>query len=156
VDTSCNGFCRGRSGFLNTPHRRASGSSPFTFAEPPNVMSLGSCKDDQIAWDDLDGSSMTQVLVELLRKDPNPTLQNFMTCLSHTLHDRLLKIHTMNKNYYKERKLWWEKLTPLKKKRKARNLEAEAAALASLEMSNFQDPQLSSDRPLDMASQLQF
>ncbi|KAI3606425.1 metacaspase pca1 [Moniliophthora roreri] len=155
VKEFCDGFCRGSSPTTPTARRRSTlgnGMSPISMfrvgekpAEHGDVISLGSCKDNQLAWEDSTGSSMTQSLVEILSKDPNPTFKDLMLKVSHTMHDRLLQIHQETKAYKKTRKLW-----RLRKKRK-RSTDGDTKGL---EMTNFQDPQLSSQKPLDMNKRL--
>ncbi|KAK1223551.1 hypothetical protein PQX77_013573 [Marasmius sp. AFHP31] len=108
-------------------------------------MSLGSCEDNQLTWEDAEGHSMTQMVVDLLSKDPHPTLNDFMMKLSHTMHDRYLHMHRANKAFKQRRKRW-----RLKKSQKA----SPEGDTNGAEISNFQDPQLSSHKPLDMNSRL--
>ncbi|KAK1223553.1 hypothetical protein PQX77_013575 [Marasmius sp. AFHP31] len=151
VEEYCSGSCRGRpSPIVGRKLTLGSIKSPASalrspMGPPANVISLGSCKDSQLAWEDLQGSSMTQTLVDLLSSDPHPTLNDFMTKLSHTMHDRLLHMHCANREFKKKKKLW-----RLKRSKKA-SVEGDTKGA---EISNFQDPQLSSHKPLDMDSRL--
>ncbi|KAF9259602.1 kinase-like protein [Marasmius fiardii PR-910] len=136
VEMYCTGWCR-------------SGQGSRTPVDPSaDVICLGSCKDSQTAWEDLSGTSMTQSLVEILRIDPHPTLKEFMTGLSHAMHDRLLRMHEAKMEYKKARK-WWR----IGRGKKA---PPEADPRGRMELNNFQDPQMSSHKPLDMDSRLVF
>ncbi|KAF9261144.1 hypothetical protein L218DRAFT_961845, partial [Marasmius fiardii PR-910] len=153
VEEYCTGRCRSMpSPIMGRRPTFGSGKSPISVRQPvdalPDVISLGSCKDSQSAWEDLDGTSMTQSLVEILSKDPHPTLKDFMAKLNHTLHDRLMRMHETNLKYKKDRK-WWR----IKKGKKA---PPEGDTKGQLEFNNFQDPQISSHKPLDMDSRLEF
>ncbi|KAK0421726.1 caspase domain-containing protein [Armillaria borealis] len=110
--------------------------------EFPHVISLGSCKDDQLSWEDNEGASMTQALIDILKKDPHPSLKDLMTNVSHEVHKASLNLHSIVKTFKKDLKKW------------NRDRGPEAAVSVPddvvLEMDNFQDPQLSSHKPLDM------
>ncbi|KAL0574367.1 hypothetical protein V5O48_007590 [Marasmius crinis-equi] len=144
VDQYCTGQCRCcPSPVMSRRSTIGNGRSPMSaFRLPPDpadVISLGSCKDSQIAWEDLEGSSMTQTLVDILSSDPHPTMKDFMAHLSHTMHGRLLKIHEANKEFKKTKKKW-----RLKRKRRV----SPEGDTKGAEISNFQDPQ-------DMESRLE-
>ncbi|KAF9269911.1 hypothetical protein L218DRAFT_1071422 [Marasmius fiardii PR-910] len=93
-------YCTGRSRPMPSRMGRkstfGSGKSPTSVRRPvdsfADVISLGSNKDDQTAREDLNGMSMTRSLVEILSSDPHPTFKDFMTQLSYTLHDKLLRM----------------------------------------------------------------
>ncbi|KAK0433728.1 caspase domain-containing protein [Armillaria borealis] len=114
--------------------------------ELPHVISLGACKDDQVSWEDSEGASMTRALIEILKKDPHPSLKDLMTNVSHEVHKAALNLHRDVKTYKKNMKKWRRAVGP------------KAAVSVSddvvLEMDNFQDPQLSSHKPLDMNARL--
>ncbi|KAK7041496.1 hypothetical protein VNI00_009364 [Paramarasmius palmivorus] len=152
VNEFCDGLCRGPASPTTPKSRRSTfgnGKSPNSMlrlwdreTQHGDVISLGSCKDDQLAWEDSMGTSMTQSLVDILSRDPHPTFKDLMVKVSHEMHSRLLNIHQETKSYKKSKKLW-----RIRKRRK-RSLEGDTKGL---EMNNFQDPQLSSMRPLDMS-----
>ncbi|KAL0569231.1 SCF ubiquitin ligase complex subunit cdc4 [Marasmius crinis-equi] len=152
VEQYCTGQCRCcPSPVMSRRSTIGNGRSPISaFRLPPDppadVISLGSCKDSQTAWEDLEGSSMTKMLVDILSSDPHPTMKDFMSRLSHTMHGRLLKMHEANKEFKKTKKKW-----RLKRKRRA----LPEGDMKGAEISNFQDPQLSSHQPLDMESRLE-
>ncbi|KAJ7266527.1 caspase domain-containing protein [Mycena rebaudengoi] len=50
-----------------------------------DVVSLAACRDEELAWDDATGFSMSRALIEILQAEPNPTLKNLVTKLSHGL-----------------------------------------------------------------------
>ncbi|KAK0200469.1 caspase domain-containing protein [Desarmillaria ectypa] len=113
-------------------------------AELPYVISLGACKDDQVSWEDSKGASMTRALIEILKKDPHPSLKDLMTNVSHEVHKAALNLHKDVKTYKKRVKEW---------RRAKERLGQKVVSMSDdlvLEMDNFQDPQLSSHRPLDM------
>ncbi|KAL0065192.1 hypothetical protein AAF712_007862 [Marasmius tenuissimus] len=80
-----------------------------------------------------------------LETDPHPTLKDFMLNLSHDMHRKLLHIHSANKEYKKKKKRW--------RLKHCRTLSPRGDTNGA-EISNFQDPQLSSHKPLDMNSRL--
>ncbi|KAL0060221.1 hypothetical protein AAF712_012976 [Marasmius tenuissimus] len=150
VEEFCTGNCRetpspivGRRPTLESANNPVSVESPLE--QLANVMSLGSCEDSQLTWEDAEGHSMTQMVVDLLSRDPHPTLSDFMIKLSHTMHDRYLHMHRVNKEYKQRKKRWRSK--------KSRKASPEGDTNGA-EISNFQDPQLSSHKPLDMDSRL--
>lgn len=112
--------------------------------EFPFVISLGACKDDQLSWEDSEGASMTQALIEILKKDPHPSLKDLMTNVSHEVHKAALNLHKNVKTYKKSMKEWRKNMERLGQKATV------SVSDSVLEMDNFQDPQLSSHKPLDM------
>jgi len=126
----CSGDCR------NNPHFQQD------LECLPDVFSLSAAADGQKAWEDEEGRSMTQALVQILRKDPHPSLHNLLTDVSHDLHTLYLTLHLKARAYRKRvQEVNRERKKNGKKPRKGH----------SVEMNNFQNPQLSSDRPLDMS-----
>lgn len=131
----CTGFCHERWEM----EKKANGG----VLEHVDVISLSASKDGQRSWEDQSGASMTQALIMLLREDPNPSLRDLLTNVSHNLHRYYLRLHTMSRDY--------------KKQVKARNAKMAAKGRSDrmvipqeVEMDNFQDPQISSSRPLEM------
>ncbi|KAI3606380.1 metacaspase type ii [Moniliophthora roreri] len=148
----CDGFCRELP--PTTPAARCWSTSGngkdqvSRFRDKPeygDVVSLSSCKDSQRAWEDSTGLSMTQCLVEILSQDPHPTYNNLMFKLNHAMHDHLLHIHGETKTYKKKMVRWRQKIN----RKRSQNGDTKGG-----EMTNFQDPQLSSQRPLDMNKKL--
>ncbi|KAE9407937.1 hypothetical protein BT96DRAFT_986166 [Gymnopus androsaceus JB14] len=135
VEQFCNGWCP----HSDKPQSPTSLRSP----ESPKIISLAACKDSQEAWEDSDGHSMTQMLVEILKQDPHPTLKDLMITVSHKLHDAALQAHTKTK-HYKNQMVCFRKKHPDKARARSNG------DTFGLNMNNFQDPQLSSQRPLDM------
>ncbi|KDR79908.1 hypothetical protein GALMADRAFT_222842 [Galerina marginata CBS 339.88] len=128
----CNGFCR-ENEFLRDDGEVMA-----------DVISLSSTKDSQKSWEDKNGHSMTQGLVKILRQNPHPTLHNLLTLVSHDIHTFYIGLHARARDY--------------RKKVRARNVEMarngkQPREGVEVEMNNFQDPQLSSDRPLDLSRQ---
>ncbi|CAK5282534.1 unnamed protein product [Mycena citricolor] len=173
----CQGDCR-------STHRRTDDD-----AETASVISLASCKDYQLSWEDADGGSMTRELVRILEKDPHPTLRALVTGVSHALHRMTLDRHIEAKAYkraLKKYQAWMKKREESKDKSvpvprsAATTVASPMTATAStsrttildtpdpaapplpsfvsksdgmahhLDIDNFQNPQMSSHRPLDM------
>ncbi|KAK7447389.1 hypothetical protein VKT23_014099 [Stygiomarasmius scandens] len=107
-----------------------------------DVISLSSCRDNQLAWESADGTSMTQFLVRQLRKQTHPSLAHLMAGISHDLHKSAVDMHRQTKAYKKS----WVDYRKKKKLAKPRT----ASDTHGLEMNNFQNPELSSRKPLDM------
>ncbi|KAJ2915783.1 hypothetical protein MD484_g4631, partial [Candolleomyces efflorescens] len=99
----------------------------------PNVISLSAAKDEERAWEDSQGCSMTQCLVRVLRKNPNPTLHDLLLTVSHDLHGLYLDIHAKSRDYKK-------KVRTANLRRIAKGLLAKMPEL--VEMDNFQNPQV--------------
>ncbi|KAF5389656.1 hypothetical protein D9757_004112 [Collybiopsis confluens] len=133
VQEFCSGWCAARPQPLTSPG--SSGS--------PDILSLASCKDSQEAWEDGEGHSMTQMLVEILKKDPHPTLRDLMVTVSHKLHNAALQAHTETKKY-KKKMVTYRRRHPEKPKPRS------IGDTDGLNLNAFQDPQLSSAKPLDM------
>ncbi|TFK39197.1 caspase domain-containing protein [Crucibulum laeve] len=105
--------------------------SPVGFGGQADVIALSASKDDQQSWEDINGDSMTQALIRVLKKDPHPSLRDMLTSVSHDLHRFYLKMHGEARS--------------LRKKAREKGRTADHAP----EMNNFQDPQISSQLPLD-------
>ncbi|KAJ7189919.1 caspase domain-containing protein [Mycena pura] len=71
-----------------------------------DVISLASCKDYQISWEDEDGGSMTRELVRILDQDPHPTLRSLVSNVSHALHRMSLERHFKVQRYKRDLKAW--------------------------------------------------
>ncbi|KAJ7860338.1 hypothetical protein B0H13DRAFT_2672103 [Mycena leptocephala] len=74
----CNGWCRNMEG-----HSMAPDADDEMKAD---VVSLASCKDSEIMWEDGDVKSMTASLVEILRRDPHPSLKDVLVHISHAMY----------------------------------------------------------------------
>ncbi|KAJ7136890.1 hypothetical protein C8R44DRAFT_868982 [Mycena epipterygia] len=70
--------------------------------EEADVISLASCKDYQVSWEDGSGGSMTRELVRILKRDPHPTLRTLVTGVSHALHRMSLKWHLEVRQYKRD------------------------------------------------------
>ncbi|KAF8905813.1 caspase domain-containing protein [Gymnopilus junonius] len=110
-----------------------------------DVVCLSSAKDSQRTWEDANGNSMTQCLVKILRDSHSTnrrvSLREVLTLISHDIHKYYIDLHKQSREYKKDVKVHNEQ-------RIARGKEAKESE--DVEMHNFQDPQLSSHRPLDM------
>ncbi|KAF5313830.1 hypothetical protein D9619_013017 [Psilocybe cf. subviscida] len=107
-----------------------------------DVISISSADDSQMSWEDPNGQSMTQSLVKILNETPHPRFDVLMTEISHNIHRYYVDLHSRARAYRKlVRRLNSQKIKQGKKPREGDRVE----------MNNFQEPQLSSDRPLDMS-----
>ncbi|KAJ7209027.1 caspase domain-containing protein [Mycena haematopus] len=68
------------------------------------VISLASCKDHQLSWEDSSGGSMTRELVRILERDPHQTLRSLVTRVSHALHGMSLQRHLETRQYKRDLK----------------------------------------------------
>jgi len=84
---------------------------------------------------------MTQALIKVLKNDPNPSLKDLLTLVSHDMHSFYLSLHESARKYKEEMKIY-------NSRRRAGRAPQKAL---SVEMDNFQDPQISSPQPLDMS-----
>ncbi|KJA17753.1 hypothetical protein HYPSUDRAFT_1006337 [Hypholoma sublateritium FD-334 SS-4] len=123
----CDGFCRGNG------HFRMDDSGRLT----AKVICLSSSKDAQMTWEDGKGNSMTQHLIKILKKNPNPTYKKLLTDVSHAIHGMYTGLHTKARAYKKDAARY---------KETHKEFEIHPA-----EMHNFQNPQISSHYPLDMS-----
>ncbi|KIY68181.1 hypothetical protein CYLTODRAFT_489998 [Cylindrobasidium torrendii FP15055 ss-10] len=130
---ACDGLC-------DPDHFSLDGLGALRTDETPLVLAFGACKDDQQSWEDADGSSMSTALVDILSGNPNPTLSELMSLLSVRMHSHALKRHLEWKDY-KQR--WKAYLSKGGKRKSVKSTQPQ-------DIDNFQDPQLSSIRPLDM------
>ncbi|KAJ7032868.1 hypothetical protein C8F04DRAFT_639334 [Mycena alexandri] len=83
--------------------------------ERAEVISLASCKDYQLTWEDKDGGSMTRELVRILERDPHPTLRTLVTNVSHALHRMTLERHLEIRRYKRDLKRynrWFQRHRP--------------------------------------------
>ncbi|KAJ7463624.1 peptidase C14, caspase domain-containing protein [Mycena latifolia] len=124
----CHGWCRAANG----PGLLHAANEEFA-----DVISLASCKDSELSWEEADGMSMTRALVEVLKHNPHPTLRDLVTKISHTLHGLARERHLRTKAW--------------KRYREAHAIKS--SGLGSFDTETFQHPQLASHRPLDMDAQ---
>ncbi|KAJ7852831.1 peptidase C14, caspase domain-containing protein [Mycena olivaceomarginata] len=124
----CQGWCRGSGGDMPLSGRKDAE------AQLADVLSLGSCKDSELSWENEEGIGMTQALVQVLKKDPHPTLRDLITKISHTLHGLARERHL-------RAKAW-------KKYRDAHAIKS--SDFGSFDTETFQHPQIASHKPLDM------
>ncbi|KAF7347408.1 Metacaspase type II [Mycena venus] len=183
----CTGWCRD----LN---RVAPESATSSGGVQADVISLASCKDSELTYEDPDGRSMTSALVETLRRNPNQSLKDVLVFLSHAMHTKAVSRHWRAKKYKKDLKAYaaiverqnaqnhqramslsisespLSRLAPSKtlpapkiplfarlrtdnlKKLGFKRLvwDSEMIKASGLDIDNFQNPELSSSRPLDM------
>jgi len=118
----------------------------------PHVIALGACKDNQVAWEDQQGHSMTSVLVELLQKDPHPCLNNLMKDLSHNTYETVCKLHNAWKEWQADRsKKRRTNPEPRTSQEEEEERQYEILMRQGDPLKRFQDPQLASHTKLDMA-----
>ncbi|KAF8955243.1 caspase domain-containing protein [Flammula alnicola] len=103
------------------------------------VVCLSSSKDSQITWEDSEGNSMTQHLIRLLTKEPNPTLHDLLTVVSHEIHAFYVDLHERARMYKK-------KINDVNRRKE--DLGEIPLPVELVEMHNFQDPQLSTHNPI--------
>ncbi|KAH9931043.1 hypothetical protein B0H21DRAFT_826045 [Amylocystis lapponica] len=103
--------------------------------KPRRHISLSACQDSQRTWEDGKGRSMTQMLIGILDKNPNPSFKDLMTSLSYSMHNMARSLHEWSRGKKKE--------VAVKKN------SAEESAIPT-ELVNFQDPQLGSLTKLNM------
>ncbi|KAK7055818.1 peptidase C14, caspase domain-containing protein [Favolaschia claudopus] len=126
LTTFCEGWCRAENTCV-----------PDTgVSQVANVISLGSCKDAELSWENPEGVGMTQALIQILTNDPHPTLKDLVTHLSHLLHGFARERH--------QRANAWKKYS---------KANAISSTLSSFDTKSFQHPQISSHRPLDMEAE---
>ncbi|KAF7296480.1 Metacaspase pca1 [Mycena chlorophos] len=140
-----------------------------------DVMSLASCKDSQLAWENANGASLTSRLVDLLRKDQNRSLEDVLSAMSWAAYDMSFDRHEgvkCRRQWFYESRVkfarWSDKLQP--KNRGKFDAAARKLALNAIkalrpiwkeerdikkggepdDMDEFQNPELSSARPLNM------
>ncbi|KAJ3715104.1 peptidase C14, caspase domain-containing protein [Lentinula raphanica] len=140
VQEFCSGWCR--HDVHETSPTSPTSPNPLGMG-PPQIISLASCKDSQKAWEDDEGHSMTQKLVEILKQDPHPTMTDLMITISHRLHEAAIKAHTITKDYKKQ-------IVHYRKKHPDKSVPPQEGDTEGLNLNDFQDPQLSSQNPLDM------
>ncbi|KAF8815603.1 hypothetical protein BYT27DRAFT_7333839 [Phlegmacium glaucopus] len=150
-DSPVSRFCTG--------HCNNSVPQPHCSDDKADVICLSSAKDCQRSWQDRQGSSMTQALIKFLSKiiadfdalfgyaeiapahKSDPTIAEVLTAVSHELHTLYLVLHQDARQYKQDFRETngrrQEKGKPLLRRR-------------TVEMDNFQDPQVSSHRPLVM------
>ncbi|KAK7055676.1 mitochondrial chaperone BCS1 [Favolaschia claudopus] len=68
------------------------------------VISLASCKDHQVSWEDSNGGSMTRELVRILEREPHPTIRTLVTHISHAMHRMSLERHLETRRYKQDMK----------------------------------------------------
>ncbi|KAF7349384.1 Metacaspase type II [Mycena sanguinolenta] len=76
-----------------------------------DVISLASCKDSELTYEDENGHSMTSSFVEILRRNPYQSLKEVFLSISHAMHAKAEKRHENAKKYKEEFRAWKAKLT---------------------------------------------
>jgi len=118
-----------------------SGFCEPTTEEKPYVVCLAACKDSQDSWESEDGRSMTLAMIDYLRQNPHPKLDDLLKYISHYVYqlavDRHQSIRHMRRVFKNsedpdERMAWKE------------------FEKSGYHAERYQDPQISSLHPLDM------
>ncbi|KAJ7912988.1 peptidase C14, caspase domain-containing protein [Mycena leptocephala] len=135
LESFCQGWCRVSDGAMPL-----SGTKD-TDRQLADVISLGSCKDSELSWENEEGVGMTQALIQVLKKDPHPTLRDLVTKISHTLHGLARERH-LRAMAYKRAYQKYQAYSGIK-----------SSNLGSFDTETFQHPQLASHQPLDMDSE---
>ncbi|KAJ7031061.1 peptidase C14, caspase domain-containing protein [Mycena alexandri] len=92
----CNGWCRNVDAHSTTIDEDDDVKA--------DVISLASCRDSQQAWEGKGGRlSVSSMLVDIIREDPNQTWRELMLHLSHAAYSLALMQHS-NSKYYKGRR----------------------------------------------------
>ncbi|KAJ7502590.1 caspase domain-containing protein [Mycena galericulata] len=103
---ACTGWCR-------DPKKCAVETEPSSESSnrvKAHVVSLASCKDSQITYEDAEGKSMTSSLVEILRRKPNQSLKDVLVYVSHAMHTKAVIRHEKAKIFKKKRKAYAARL----------------------------------------------
>ncbi|KAJ6555115.1 hypothetical protein DFH09DRAFT_573646 [Mycena vulgaris] len=117
----CDGWCR---------THRAQDADPDCIKA--DVISLASCKDSQMAWEDERAGvriSMTSALVELLHANPNRSLRDVLMSVSHATYSMALERHRQGRVNKHQRKAYVEtRLAMLERNPSTRSLLLAAPA----------------------------
>ncbi|KAJ7037549.1 hypothetical protein C8F04DRAFT_1257101 [Mycena alexandri] len=126
-------------------------------ADEVDVISLASCQGYQLMWE---YESMTRELVQILERDPHPTLRALVTNVSHAINRMTVQRHDEIRRYKRDLKRYKEWLQrPLRETQTyllaPSPLSAKAKSDAFVDepmydLDNFQNPQFASHVPLDM------
>ncbi|KAI0783747.1 caspase domain-containing protein [Abortiporus biennis] len=138
------------------PIRKCTGDCIESPTARASVISLSACMDDQRAWEKGDGETMTQALIEILRQQPTPSFHDLMSSIGFRLHSAAVERHQWSKRQYRR-----HRANEKRKRRKSTsdvppsftsNQRASSTnhLEETLEMINFQDPQLGSLKRLNM------
>ncbi|KAJ7824821.1 caspase domain-containing protein [Mycena olivaceomarginata] len=138
---ACTGLCR-------EPHQAAVDTEPSSGGVRAHVISLASCQDSELSYEDEDGNSMTSALVEILRRDPNQSLKDMLVSISHAMYTKALNRHVKAIEYKKNFKEFERRLAEHKKLNP--KFISGTHKAAKVDLHDFQNPELSSAKPLDM------
>ncbi|KAJ7032359.1 caspase domain-containing protein [Mycena alexandri] len=131
-ESFCQGWCRVAADDASSRVKSPTG-------ELADVISLASCKDSELSWENAsEGVSMTQALISVLNQEAHPPLRDLVTKISHVLHDWSLSRHTRAKVYNR----YW--------KRYRASHASKSPGPGTLDTETFQHPQIASHKPLDM------
>ncbi|KDQ55387.1 hypothetical protein JAAARDRAFT_335206 [Jaapia argillacea MUCL 33604] len=75
-------------GWISESHTRSLSPEPRPASpEAPDVFSLGSCMDDQLAWGSKEGGFFTWALLQALEANPHPTLGELLSRIHSLIRD---------------------------------------------------------------------
>ncbi|KAJ7027224.1 hypothetical protein C8F04DRAFT_1294718 [Mycena alexandri] len=151
---------------------REPGHEHDTEADEVDVISLASCQGYQLMWE---YESMTRELVQILERDPHPTLRALVTNVSHAINRMTVQRHDEIRRYKRDLKRYKEWLqrrypgvpvpradavdtsAPRDADLSSRSVSLSAKAKSDAfvdepmyDLDNFQNPQFASHVPLDM------
>ncbi|KAF9481557.1 hypothetical protein BDN70DRAFT_876221 [Pholiota conissans] len=136
-----------------------------------DVICISSSRDDQKTWEDSNGCSVTQIMIKKLRQDSHPTLHDLMTHISFSVYtatyERNCKALKFKKDLKRHADAAAAKVVAsmlIDPNSTASSVHGSSEAdgthkgpqqrrpnrAMSLEISNFQNPELSSHYPIDM------
>ncbi|KAI0078611.1 hypothetical protein K474DRAFT_1706336 [Panus rudis PR-1116 ss-1] len=99
-----NGFDMPRCGSPDTYTTQCDGDcKPYAPSSLPHVVSVAACQDTQRTWEDLEGKSMTRVMVDILRETPLVSYHLLMTKINHRLHRSAQDLHRWSKVILKQK-----------------------------------------------------
>ncbi|KAJ6594679.1 caspase domain-containing protein [Mycena capillaripes] len=87
----CNGWCRD-----------AVAAERASDGVDADVVSLASCKDSELTYEDMNGKSMTASLVEILRRDPHQPVKDVLLSVSHAMYKKSSIRHKNSREYKKK------------------------------------------------------
>ncbi|KAJ7633933.1 caspase domain-containing protein [Mycena rosella] len=153
---TCTGWCR-------DPDKYGAEMEPPSDGVKADVISLASCKDSWVSWEDEEGS-MTSSLVEILRRNPYQSLKEVLLHISHAMYRKCQFRHERLKMYERDHK---KSVATVKKKNSQGRRRPMSLVIPEpppfifnsstnmkqlvFDIVNFRNPELASSRPLDMA-----
>ncbi|KAJ7610215.1 caspase domain-containing protein [Roridomyces roridus] len=128
-----------------------------------DVILLAACKHSQEAWDDVNGMTVSSMLIDYMKHSSNSTLKDVLVHMSYGVHSMALERHKAAGSYKQQMKNFtthlMNRLKQLEKRGSSAVAEAQRRlneaphlyAQSQVDMHGFPSPELVSPRPLDMA-----